>query len=254
MRQEEPRLDPSDRVIDQTYKLLALFLGNGGPEVLHFNQTLTDENNLGNFVDSGHPGIADKLRIQCGNASRLFRISRRGSFPFQKTRCAVEFANRVNIGNKVVAGAESPLELNLLGRTRLPNLNAGVLGKALKQLDALLQHAVPGVIAGVGQPHVLAHAPLLEQNSGRVFTAKEGGDGLFERSAKEHGGASVFLLPSVEVAVPVTARTAEVLADLGVGVGHRDASAGLEREALDTGAGGQFFPLAGRSEAIEVDE
>ena len=34
--------------------------------------------------------------------------------------------------------------------------------------------------------------------------------------------------PSVEVAVPVTARAAKVLADLGVGVGHRVASSVLE--------------------------
>jgi Transposase DDE domain group 1 len=40
----------------------------------------------------------------------------------------------------------------------------------------LLQHAVPGVIAGVGQAHVLAHAPLLEQHSRRVFTSKESSD------------------------------------------------------------------------------
>src|SRR5713101_1230453 len=62
------------------------------------------------------------------------------------------------------------------------------------------------------------------------------GDGLFERSSEEHGCARVFFLPSVEVAVPVPARTAKILADLGVGVGHRDASSVLEREALDTGA------------------
>src|SRR5208337_4777754 len=68
-----------------------------------------------------------------------------------------------------------------------------------------------------------------------VFPAKKGGDGLFERSAKEHGGARVFLLPTIKVAVPVTARAAKVLADLGVGVDHRDASAVLEREALEIG-------------------
>jgi hypothetical protein len=37
--------------------------------------------------------------------------------------------------------------------------------------------------------------------------------------------------------MPVTARAAQVLADLGVGVGHRIASGVLEREALETGAG-----------------
>src|ERR1039457_332993 len=128
------------------------------------------------------------------------------------------------------------MELYLLGGTRPPNTNAAVLSEPLQQLDALLQHAVPGVVARVGQTHVLAHAPLLEQHSRRVFSAKKGGDGLFEGSAEEHRGARVFLLPSIKVAVPVTARAAKVLADLGVGVGHRVASALLEREALETEA------------------
>src|SRR5271163_271023 len=65
--------------------------------------------------------------------------------------------------------------------------------------------------------------------------AKQCGYRLFEGSAEEHGCTSVFFPPAVEVAVPVTTRTAEVLADLGVGVGHLIASSALEREALDTG-------------------
>src|ERR1039458_4600558 len=119
---------------------------------------------------------------------------------------------------------------------RPPNADAAVLGEALEQLDALLQHPVPGVVARVGQAHVLANGPLLEQHSRRVFTAKKSGDGLFERSAKEHGRARVFLLPTIKIAMPVTARATKILADLGAGVGHRGASAVLEREALEIGA------------------
>jgi hypothetical protein len=51
MRQEQPGLDPSDCVIDQSCELLPLLVRNGGPEVLNFDQTLADENNLGDFVD-----------------------------------------------------------------------------------------------------------------------------------------------------------------------------------------------------------
>src|SRR5208283_5059447 len=235
VRQEQPGLDPSYRVFDQGCELLPLLVRNGGPEVLNFDQPLADEDNLGDFVDPGHPGIADELRIQCGNAGWLFWISCRGSLPFQNAWRAVQFTNGVDVSYKIVAGRQGPIELNLLGGTRTANANAAVLGESLEQLDALLQHAVPGVVARVGQTHILAHAPLLEQHSRRVFTAKKGGDGLFEGSAKKHGGARVFFLPSVEVTVPVTARTAKVLADLGVGIGHRVASAGLEREALETG-------------------
>jgi len=64
MGQEQSRLDPADGVIDQGCEFLALFVRNGGPEVLNFNQSLADEDHLGNFVDPGHPRIADELWIQ----------------------------------------------------------------------------------------------------------------------------------------------------------------------------------------------
>src|ERR1039457_5439163 len=115
MRQEQSRLDPSDCVIKQGGELLALFLGDRGPQVLDFDQSLADENNLGNFVDPRHPGIADQLRIQGGNAGRVFRISRRSSFPFQEAWCAVEFTNGVDISYEIVPRVECPIELNLLG-------------------------------------------------------------------------------------------------------------------------------------------
>jgi hypothetical protein len=64
-RQEQLGLDPSHSVLDQSGETLALLVRNRGPEVLHFDQALADENNLGNLVDPCHPGIADELRIQC---------------------------------------------------------------------------------------------------------------------------------------------------------------------------------------------
>src|ERR1019366_2161512 len=150
MRQEQPRFDPSDCVIDQGRELLPLLVRNGGPEVLNFDQPLADENDLGDFVDAGHPRIADELGIQGGDAGRHFRISCRGGLPFQNAWRAVEFTNGVNVTYETVAGTQGPIELNLLGGTRAANLNAAFLGEALKQLDALLQHPVPGVVAGVG--------------------------------------------------------------------------------------------------------
>ncbi len=110
------------------------------------------------------------------------------------------------IGDKAVARAERASELDLLAGYRAPNPNAPVLNESLQQLNALLQHAVPGVVAGVGQTHVLARGPLLEQHSRWVFMAEEGSHGLFEGTTKEHGGARVFLLPAVEIAMAITAR------------------------------------------------
>src|SRR5208283_660184 len=117
VRQEQPGLDPSHRVFDQGCELLPLLVRNGGPEVLNFDQTLAHENNLGDFVDPRHPGIADELRIQCRNAGRLFRVSCRSGLPFQNAGCAVEFTNGVDVSDKIVARTECPIELNLLGGT-----------------------------------------------------------------------------------------------------------------------------------------
>src|ERR1700737_4358920 len=57
--QKEPRLYPPHRVRNQRGPLLSLFFGDRGTQVLNFNQTLADENDLGDFVDARHPRIAD---------------------------------------------------------------------------------------------------------------------------------------------------------------------------------------------------
>ncbi len=151
MRQEESGLDPSDCVLDQGCELLPVFVGDGGEEVLDFNETLADENNLSDFVDAGHPRIADKLLIQCGNARGLFQISCRGSFPLQQTGRAVQLTNGVDVSHKTVARTECPIELNLLGGTRPPKLNAAVLSEPLKQPGACCSIVRGASSASVGR-------------------------------------------------------------------------------------------------------
>src|SRR5271166_6609709 len=75
----------------------------------------------------------------------------------------------------------------------------------------------------VRQIQVFAGCPLFEQRSRWVFVTKQGSQCLFEAAAEEHGGAGVFLLPAIEVAMAITARAGQVLGDLGVTVSHRDA-------------------------------
>src|SRR5579862_7466344 len=66
----------------------------------------------------------------------------------------------------------------------------------------------------------LTGRPLIEQNGTGIFPAKEGAQGLFEGAPEEYRCAAVLLLPAVEVAMLVSLRTGQVLADLGVAVGH----------------------------------
>src|SRR5664280_2119230 len=106
---------------------------------------------------------------------------------------------------------------------RLVNLDAPVLDEALKQLDALLKHVVPGVVARVGQLQFLTRRPLLEEDSRWIFVTEQGRHCLFEAAAEKHGGSGVFFLPAIEVAMAITARAGQVLGNLGVAVIHRDA-------------------------------
>src|ERR1039458_9521848 len=105
----------------------------------------------------------------------------------------------------------------------LVNLDAAVLDETLDQLNALLEHVVPGVVSGIGQSQVLAWRPLLKQDGRWIFATEQSRHRLFEAAAKKHGGAGVFFLPAVEIAMAVTARAGQVLGNLGVAVIHHDA-------------------------------
>src|SRR5450756_106150 len=63
--QEKSRLNPTYRVVDQGLELLPLLVGDGSPEILDFHHALTHENDLRDFIDPSHPGIANQLGIQC---------------------------------------------------------------------------------------------------------------------------------------------------------------------------------------------
>jgi len=89
---------------DQGRKLLPLFVRDRSAKILHLDQPFPDEDYLCYFVDSGHPGVASQLRVECCDAGRLFRISCRGGFPLQHTGRAVQFANAIDIRDEVVPG------------------------------------------------------------------------------------------------------------------------------------------------------
>ena len=199
-------------------ELLPLLVGDGGPQVLDFNHALTDEDDLSDFIDPGHPGIANQLRIQSRNAVRLLGIAGGGGLPLQHTGCAVQFADGIDEGDKAVAGTQRAGESDLLMALRLVNLDAAVLDEALEQLNALLEHVVPGVVARVDQLQLLTRCPLLKQDCRRIFVTEQSRHRLLEAAAEEHGGANIFLLPAIEIAMAITARAGQVLGDLGVAV------------------------------------
>src|SRR4051812_6470231 len=94
------------------------------------------------------------------------------------------------------------------------------LGEAIEQLNALLEHAVPAVALGVPQRLLLILRPLPVESHGRIFLAEVGPECLLEATAKEHGRAGVSLLPTIEIAVAITAWAAQIMAELRVAVSH----------------------------------
>src|ERR1019366_1761996 len=172
VRQEQSRLNPADRVVDQGRKLLPLLVGDGGPQVLDFHHALTDKDDLSDFIDAGHPGITNQLRIQGRNAVRLLGIAGGAGLPLQHTGWAVQFTDRIDKGDKAVARTQRAGESDLLMAVWLVNLDAPVLGEALQQLNALLEHVVPSVVSRVGQLQVLTRRPLLKQGCRRIFVTE----------------------------------------------------------------------------------
>ena len=66
--------------------------------------------------------------------------------------------------------------------------------------------------------------PFAKQHRSGVVSAEVGGQSLLKGATEQHRRPGVFLFPAVQVAIPVAARAAEVLADLGVAVDHQATS------------------------------
>jgi hypothetical protein len=119
VRQELGGLNPANRVFDQLTELLPLFLGDGGPQVLNFDQPLANEDNLSDLGDAGHPRVADKLGIERQETVRFLGIASRASLPLQKASGPVQFADGVDVRHEVVGRREVLSNLDLKVASRL---------------------------------------------------------------------------------------------------------------------------------------
>src|ERR1700687_3429528 len=107
---------------------------------------------------------------------------------------------------------------------RLSDANPIILGEAIEQLHAGLQHAVPAIPLGIVKTGFPVRGPLAVEHRGSILPLEVGSHGLLECSAEQHGGPGVFLFPAIEVTMLVAARAGQILADLGIAVGHEDTS------------------------------
>src|SRR5206468_4323040 len=126
----------------------------------------------------------------------------------------------IDISNELTSCRKRSHELDLQITPGLANANAILLTEAFEQLNALLEHAIPAVAMRVFELLILIQLPFLKQRSRRILLQKEGGQSAFESTPEEHGCPGVFLLPTIEIAMTVAAWAGEILADLGIAIGH----------------------------------
>ena len=122
-------------------------------------------------------------------------ITAGGGLPFEQAVSAVELTDGIHISDEVVAARERPHELDLQILPRPANADAVILAKPVKQLDALLQHAIPAVALRVMQVLLLIASPLLIESNWRVFPSEVGSQTLFKGAPKEHASTSVLEQP-----------------------------------------------------------
>jgi hypothetical protein len=81
----------------QLAKFPTLFFIDGCLQILNFRNALANEHHERDIRDSGHPGVADELRIERQETIGLFRVARCGRFPIEDASRPVQLANRIDI-------------------------------------------------------------------------------------------------------------------------------------------------------------
>src|SRR5438876_20226 len=114
--------------------------------------------------------------------------------------------------------------LDLQIAARLADAHAILLTEAVKQLNALLEHAVPSIAMRVLELLILTELPFLKQGSRGILAQEVGGQSAFKGPPEEHGGPSIFLLRAIQITMTIATRAGEVLADLGVAINHQATS------------------------------
>src|SRR5208282_861912 len=206
--------------MNQLSEFPPLILGNRCLEVLDLGPVLADEYNQGHLRDAADPGVADQLGIERQQAVGLLRIAAGRGLPVDQIALAVEFADRIDIGHEFGAVAKRARHLQLQVLLRLPDVDPIFLRELVKKMDSLMERLIPGMALGVIERRIPVGSPFLEQGGCGILAMKVGGQGLFEAPAEDHRGPGILLPPSVEVAIAIAARAAQVLADLRVAIDH----------------------------------
>src|SRR6266478_6616840 len=100
-----------------------------------------------------------------------------------------------------------------------------ILCELLQQMDSLMHVSVPSLSLLVFEGSITESLPFLEQHCATILFAEISSQGILKAATESHSRARLLFAPTVEVAVTITARAAEILADLRVAIHHRNRSA-----------------------------
>src|SRR2546425_7095658 len=111
----------------------------------------------------------------------------RSGLPLEQAALIIQPPDGIDVRHELVLAGERPHKLDLQVVPGLANAHAILLAEAVEQLNALLEHAIPGIALRVLELLILIELPFLKQHSRRVLPQKEGGQSAFESAPEEHG-------------------------------------------------------------------
>jgi hypothetical protein len=102
-----------------------------------------NKDHKGYFRNPSKPGITDELRIERQQALWIFRVTSGTGFPIDDAAQAINFADGIHISQEVTSSRKALQDFDLQVILRILDADAIVLRKALQQVDALMDQAIP---------------------------------------------------------------------------------------------------------------
>src|SRR6266852_1578715 len=162
MRTKVTYLDLADGCFCEPPEFLTLFFRDRRSQVLDLRRMLSHKHDQGYLRYSSDPGIANQLGIQRKQAFWVFRIATRRCLPIDQATSVINFANRVEISDKLASSPKDSKYFDLEILPRVRDADPIVLDESLEQVDPLMHQTIPGFSLFVFESSVTIQAPFLE--------------------------------------------------------------------------------------------
>src|SRR5579862_4821644 len=96
------RFDLTSGGFNQLAKLLTLLFRDRSQQVLNLRNAFPHKRHNGDFGDARDPGVADQLKVKRSQPLGLVGVTGTGGLPFEQPPCAVQVADGIDIGYKLV--------------------------------------------------------------------------------------------------------------------------------------------------------